>query len=217
MRGLLQEVKARGEPKQDDQSIAGLLLKLKDPKTGQRLPDDRLAAEFAVVYQGGTETTSLTTAWAVYAPDRFYLVCLLVWCPRGWASLLQACMCLMDWCWRAFQRVQHANPLPHAQTSSCISHDLSKVGQRHGIGCRSMISQHPEVEAKVLAELDGLGLLVTPERPNPRPLEYDDLTKLTYTNNCIRVSDFVLCATVRFIPPCLLGSTEIDANLLFPL
>ncbi len=50
-----------------------------------------------------------------------------------------------------------------------------------------MISQHPEVEAKVLAELDGLGLLVTPERPNPRPLEYDDLTKLTYTNNCIKV------------------------------
>lgn len=34
MRGLLEEVKARGEPKADDQSIAGLLLKLKDPKTG---------------------------------------------------------------------------------------------------------------------------------------------------------------------------------------
>ncbi|BDA47645.1 Cytochrome P450 3A28 [Coccomyxa sp. Obi] len=117
MRALLEEAKARGEPKADDQSISGLLLKLKDPKTGQRLPDDRLAAEFAVVYQGGTETTSLTTAWAVF-----------------------------------------------------------------------MITQHPEVEAKVLAELDALGLLVTPERPNPRPLEYDDLTKLTYTNNCIKES-----------------------------
>ena len=34
MRALLEEVKARGEPKADDQSIAGLLLKLKDPKTG---------------------------------------------------------------------------------------------------------------------------------------------------------------------------------------
>ncbi len=52
---------------------------------------------------------------------------------------------------------------------------------------RFMITQHPEVEAKVLAELDALGLLVTPERPNPRPLEYDDITKLTYTNNCIKV------------------------------
>jgi hypothetical protein len=52
--------------------------------------------------------------------------------------------------------------------------------------CRFMITQHPEVEKNVLAELDSLGLLVTPERPNPRPLEYDDLTKLTYTNNCIK-------------------------------
>jgi fatty acid synthase len=65
MRSLLEEVKARGEPTQDDQSIAGLLLKLRNPKTGRPLSDDRLAAEFAVVYQGGTETTSLTTAWAV--------------------------------------------------------------------------------------------------------------------------------------------------------
>ena len=32
---------------------------------GKQLPDDRLAAEFAVVYQGGTETTSLTTTWAM--------------------------------------------------------------------------------------------------------------------------------------------------------
>lgn len=66
MRGLLDDVKARGEPKPGDQSIAALMLSLRDPKTGRKLSDDRLAAEFAVVYQGGTETTSLTTAWAVY-------------------------------------------------------------------------------------------------------------------------------------------------------
>lgn len=50
-----------------------------------------------------------------------------------------------------------------------------------------MITQHPEVERKVLAELDAHGLLVTPARPNPRSLEWDDLGKLTYTNNCIKV------------------------------
>ena len=50
-----------------------------------------------------------------------------------------------------------------------------------------MITQHPEVKRKVLAELDALGLLVTPERPNPRPMEWDDLGKLTYTNACIKV------------------------------
>ena len=34
MQALVMEVKARGEPKAEDQSIAALLLKLKDPKTG---------------------------------------------------------------------------------------------------------------------------------------------------------------------------------------
>ena len=34
MRALLKEVRARGEPSASDQSIAGLLLKLRDPKTG---------------------------------------------------------------------------------------------------------------------------------------------------------------------------------------
>ena len=36
MRALLQEVKARGDPQVNDQSIAGLLLNLRDPKTGAR-------------------------------------------------------------------------------------------------------------------------------------------------------------------------------------
>ena len=52
---------------------------------------------------------------------------------------------------------------------------------------RFMITQYPEVEKKVLAELDALGLLVTPERPNPRQMEWDDLGKLSYTNACIKV------------------------------
>ena len=34
MRSLLAEVKARGEPAPDDQSISGLLLRLRDPSTG---------------------------------------------------------------------------------------------------------------------------------------------------------------------------------------
>ena len=49
-----------------------------------------------------------------------------------------------------------------------------------------MISMHPEVEAKVLAELDAHGLLVTAQRPKPRQLDWEDLGKLTYTNHCIK-------------------------------
>ena len=50
------------------------------------------------------------------------------------------------------------------------------------------VAQHPEVEAKITAELDSLGLLVTPQNPKPRPLEYADLTKLTYLGAVIKVS-----------------------------
>ena len=54
-----------------------------------------------------------------------------------------------------------------------------------------MISMHEEVEAKVLAELAFLGLMPTPEQPTPRAMEYDDIAKLTYTTNAIKVC----CAT----------------------
>ena len=45
---------------------------------------------------------------------------------------------------------------------------------------RYLIWQHPEVEARLAAELDNAGLLVTPQRPAPRAMEYADLSRLTY-------------------------------------
>lgn len=53
--------------------------------------------------------------------------------------------------------------------------------------CRFLISQHPEAEAKIKAELDDLGLLVGPHRPVPNKLEYADLSKLTYLSAAIKV------------------------------
>ena len=45
---------------------------------------------------------------------------------------------------------------------------------------RYLIQQHPEVEAKLVAELDKAGLLLTPQRLAPRAMEYADLAHLTY-------------------------------------
>ena len=49
-----------------------------------------------------------------------------------------------------------------------------------GFVCRYLISQHPDVEAKLAAELKEAGLLVTPQRPVARAMEYADLARLTY-------------------------------------
>ena len=52
---------------------------------------------------------------------------------------------------------------------------------------RYLISQHPEVEKKILAELDDLHLLKTEQNPKPREMTYADLSKLTYLNAVIKV------------------------------
>ena len=57
----------------------------------------------------------------------------------------------------------------------------------HALWARYMMTQHPEVEKKVLKELDELELLVTAERPHPRRLVASDLNKLTYLNCVIKV------------------------------
>jgi fatty acid synthase len=43
-----------------------------------------------------------------------------------------------------------------------------------------LVSQHPGVEARLVAELDAEGLLATPTRPHPRPVSYADLARLPY-------------------------------------
>ena len=50
------------------------------------------------------------------------------------------------------------------------------------------MSQHPEVENKIIAELDSLGLSITAERPHPRKMTYADVGKLTYLQATIKAS-----------------------------
>jgi len=43
-----------------------------------------------------------------------------------------------------------------------------------------LLSQHPAVEARLVAELAGAGLLATPAAPHPRPITHADLARLPY-------------------------------------
>ena len=63
-----------------------------------------------------------------------------------------------------------------------------KCEQSRHAPCRYMIATHAEVERRVADELEALGLLATPANPHPRQLEYDDVSKLVYLNNCIKAS-----------------------------
>ncbi len=63
--------------------------------------------------------------------------------------------------------------------------------------CRYLLSQHPEVERKLAQELDAAGLLVTPERPKPRSMEFADLANLPYLSWVSKVMPQDLTSTHR--------------------
>ena len=52
---------------------------------------------------------------------------------------------------------------------------------------RYLLSQHPAAEAKVADELDEAGLLARPGSPEPRQLQYDDISRLPYLGCVIKV------------------------------
>lgn len=69
-----------------------------------------------------------------------------------------------------------------------------KMAREVSCSClRYMVSQHPEVEEKLMAELDSLQLRITPQRRHPRKMTYADLNRLTYLQAVIKVAT-MLCA-----------------------
>ena len=81
-----------------------------------------------------------------------------------------------------------------------------------------LLARHPEARAKVEAELDSLGLLVTPQRPRPRVMEYGDMAWLRYLGFVMkeaqRLVPVVGNGTVRCSPrPIRLGGYDVPANV----
>ena len=61
-------MKARGEPREEDVSIAAHLLRLRDPVTKQPLSDELLAGEFGMFFTAGLETSGNAISWTLCAP-----------------------------------------------------------------------------------------------------------------------------------------------------
>ena len=63
---ILSDFRSKGPLEDSDMTVAAQLLRIRDPKTGKPLPDDRIAAEIGVLFTGGFETTGHTIAWAMW-------------------------------------------------------------------------------------------------------------------------------------------------------
>ena len=68
-----------------------------------------------------------------------------------------------------------------------------------------LVSQHPRVEAKVVEELARHGLLATPQKPQPRLPQYEDLAKLSYLRCVIEACNSPCTSIVgtNFVLSCL--------------
>ena len=85
---------------------------------------------------------------------------------------------------------------------------------------RFCVSQHPQVEAKIVEELGRHGLLATADAPQPRPLQYEDLSRLTYLNLVIKVwSGSLTCHAWRHTCHPVYGDVKLspEGYLKFPL
>lgn len=64
-----------------------------------------------------------------------------------------------------------------------------------------LLATHPEAEAALCAELDGLGLLASPDRPQPAPLQWEHLSQLKYlsavVNESMRMYPAASSGTIR--------------------
>lgn len=52
-----------------------------------------------------------------------------------------------------------------------------------------LLATHPAAMAKLEAELDVAGLLVTPARPRPRPFTFPDISKLPYLDAVLKARE----------------------------
>lgn len=80
-------------------------------------------------------------------------------------------------------------------------------------GCRFNLIKHPQVMAKLEKELDAAGLLVTPERPEPRSFTFADI-QLPYLQAVVKVVKRSPLPILHARPPHPRGSNTPIRSLL---
>ncbi len=180
-------------------TVQAHLLRIVDPVTKQPLTLDRLEDEASIMFVAGM----------LFYPT--LLCCPLLWlnkliCKQRVANLLGISRSGLFI--RTFRYCNSVMPLGFV-CRACISDVLlrahtahhgmmTKVGAHAGSETTGysiawtlyLLAKHPEVMAKLEAELDAAGLLVTPARPRPRPLAFADISKLRYMDCVLKARLF---------------------------
>jgi hypothetical protein len=91
-------------------------------------------------------------------------------------------------CWRHWFAAHHAGQSAPAWPSRHKGLIQAALLIATATPRRGLIAGHPEVQARLAAELDAQGLLATSGNPAPRRPEYNDLAKLPYLDATLRES-----------------------------
>ena len=187
-------MRCRGTPDPRDESLAAHLMRVRDD-TGQLLPHARQWSELSVFFYAGMETTAHTIAWCAELPHKLVFLpcrdCSSFRCVRF--MLCQDQLTLLHSPPAAWRGLPRGRGICHCFSAIMgirllyLPHVAAPASGDHACRCIYAICQNPEVEANVAAELDAVGLLATPDRPEPRCMEHADLTRLTYLQCVIKV------------------------------
>ena len=122
------------------------------------------------------------------------------WCRRGHHFAYRCVHNLVSPCGRHHMRFSIV-PL---EACLHVARAQTRSGDGPGAWTLYLVSQHPEVEAQIVAELTGMGLLATAAQPQPRRLQYEDLSKLSYLNMVIKAR----MAPTSAAAPCQAGRPD---------
>jgi cytochrome P450 len=153
---------------------------------------DRVLSEIGILFVEGFETTGARARWRVAAT---------LAAPKRARAQARKCVCSSLPPFRPWQasckhtlkkcHTRHgpasAPPPPntHTHTRTC-ARDHRRLAGHTTSWTLFNIATAPGVQEQVAAELERAGLLVTPDTPAPRELEWDDLKALPYLTACAK-------------------------------
>ena len=219
-------------PSMADQSLGAYMMRLRDPKTGQPLPDERLLPHIGMICKlhelSLNLSLQLVLVWLLACTflSSACATCLRLKTPLQVFVDCSGTFVLCRFCWNGhhcahdgmgFVRISNPCMLALLVTRYLATVQLVQYWCAFVtvLWCRNrfFIVTHPEVEAKVCAELEAHGLLASPDTPTPRAVAFEDLSGLVYLGAAIKVLLYRKCASMSCHAPPLQWTRAVHSAL----